>query len=157
MPAPATYSRLQKLLHWLTALVILAQFVFPDAIGAAWRAFRQGTQLAPDPMVLAHIGGGFAVLAFALWRLALRARHGVPPAQGSALVARAAHWGHIALYTVMVLTAASGATAWFGGVTAAGEAHEVLKTLLLLLIAGHVVMALWHQFVLRDGTLARMR
>jgi cytochrome b561 len=33
----------------------------------------------------------------------------------------------------------------------------VLKIALLVLVALHVVGALYHQFVLRDGTLARMR
>lgn len=157
MPAPAAYSRLHIVLHWLTALVILAQFLSADAIGAAWRAFRRGAEFAPDPVVAAHVAGGVAVLVFALWRLALRARRGVPAPQGSALTAKAAHWGHLVLYAVLAAMAASGGAAWFGGIAPAAGVHEALKPVLLLLVAGHVVMAFWHQFVLRDGTLARMR
>jgi cytochrome b561 len=37
-----------------------------------------------------------------------------------------------------------------------GEAHEVLANLLLVAIAAHVLAALWHQFVVRDGALSRM-
>lgn len=157
MTAPTAYSRTQKALHWLTALLILAQFIFHDAISAAWRAFRAGTQIAADPLVFAHIAGGLAVLAFALWRLVLRARHGAPPAQGRAWVVQAAHFGHLALYAVMIAMAVSGGAAWFGGLALAADVHELLKPVLVLLVLGHVVMALWHQFVLRDGTLARMR
>lgn len=157
MPTPATYSRTQIVLHWLTVLLILAQFTLNDAIGAAWRAFRTGTEAAADPLVAAHVFGGIAILVFALWRLVLRATHGVPPAQGSAWSVRAANWGHVAIYAVLILVAISGGAAWFGGIEAAAEAHEVLKTILLVLVIGHVAMALWHQFVLRDGTLARMR
>ncbi len=157
MPAPAAYSRPQIVLHWLTALVVLAQFLSADAIGTAWRAFRGGTEIVPDPVIAAHVAGGVAVLVFAVWRLGLRARRGVPEPRGGALVARAAHWGHLALYAALIAMAASGGAAWFGGIPAAAGVHETLKPVLLLLIAGHVVMALWHQFVLRDGTLARMR
>lgn len=157
MPTPATYSRTQIVLHWLTVLLILAQFTLNGAIGAAWRAFRTGTEIAFDPLVAAHVFGGIAILVLALWRLVLRATHGVPPAQGSAWAVRAAHWGHVAIYAALILVAISGGAAWFGGIEAAAEAHEVLKTVLLVLVVGHVAMALWHQFVLRDGTLARMR
>lgn len=43
------------------------------------------------------------------------------------------------------------------GLEAAARGHNVMKFLLLALIALHVVGALYHQFVLHDGTLARMR
>ncbi|WP_370284372.1 cytochrome b/b6 domain-containing protein [Pseudooceanicola nanhaiensis] len=42
------------------------------------------------------------------------------------------------------------------GKLAAAEAHEVLKTLLLIVILGHLGAALVHRFWLRDGVLARM-
>ena len=61
---PTGYSRSQIVLHWLTALVILWQFVANDAMGAAWRAVRQGNTPAFDPLVLAHVAGGVFVLAF---------------------------------------------------------------------------------------------
>ncbi|MCC7426740.1 MAG: cytochrome b/b6 domain-containing protein [Alphaproteobacteria bacterium] len=37
-----------------------------------------------------------------------------------------------------------------------GEAHEVLANLLLAAVALHVVAALWHHLVLRDGSLMAM-
>ena len=64
---------------------------------------------------------------------------------------------HVGLYAVMILMPVSGYVAWFGGVEAAAKGHNVLKIVLLALVALHVVGALYHQFVLRDGTLARMR
>ena len=57
----------------------------------------------------------------------------------------------------MILMPLSGSVAWFGGVEAAAQGHNVLKIVLLALVALHLVGALYHQFVLRDGTLARMR
>ncbi|MBM3556088.1 MAG: cytochrome b, partial [Alphaproteobacteria bacterium] len=35
--------------------------------------------------------------------------------------------------------------------------HEILAWSLALLVVGHVGVALWHHFVLRDGLLDRMR
>ncbi|WP_149140422.1 cytochrome b [Gemmobacter caeruleus] len=156
---PTGYSRSQIVLHWLTALVILWQFVANDAMGAAWRAVRQGNTPAFDPLVLAHVAGGVIVLAFALWRLVLRKTRGAPPppADEAPALKLAAAATHIGLYLVMILLTVSGGMAWFGGVTSAGEVHEVLTTLLLVLIGLHVVAALWHQFWLRDGLMDRMR
>ena len=154
---PAAYSRAQKALHWITAAVIVAQFVFHEAMAEAWDRIEDGLPAAFDPLVMAHVAGGIAVLALALWRLGLRASRGAPAPQGSPLVQSAAHWGHIALYAVMIVMAVSGGAAWFGGIEPAAELHEALKPVLLLLVAGHVAAAIWHQVVLKDGTLARMR
>ena len=57
----------------------------------------------------------------------------------------------------MILMPLSGSVAWFGGVEVAAQGHNVLKIVLLALVALHVIGALYHQFILRDGTLARMR
>lgn len=110
-------------------------------------------------MVLAHVIGGVLVLAFALWRIVLRMKRGAPPAPETEpeLLRRAAHWGHMALYALMVLVPLSGMAAWGGGIMAAGEVHETLKTALVVLILGHVAAALRHQFWLKDNLLARMK
>lgn len=38
MTSPSGYTRLQIVLHWFAALLILQQYVFKDAIAAAWDA-----------------------------------------------------------------------------------------------------------------------
>jgi cytochrome b561 len=152
-----TYSRTRIRLHWLTAALVVAQFVFHESIAEAWDLIEDGLTPAFDPLVLAHVIGGVLVLVLVIWRLVLRARDGNPPAEGSPLVQKAAHWGHIALYAVLVALGLSGGAAWFGGIDAAAELHETLKPVLLLLVAGHAAAALWHQFFLKDGTLSRMR
>lgn len=157
-PAEAGYSALQIVLHWLAALVIMQQFVFEDAISGAWRATRQGLAVAFDPMILAHVVGGGLGLLLVLWRLYLRRGATVPAAttggEAQEMVARLTHLG---LYAVMLLMPVSGAVAWFLGVGLAAEVHEVLKVALLALVALHVAGALYHQFVLKDGLLNRMR
>jgi cytochrome b561 len=152
------YSKTQIILHWAVALLIVAQFVLNDAIGSAWRAFRQGQDVTFDPLVAAHVFGGIAILVLVGWRLIIRARQGaVAPVVGtSPMMVKVAHWGHIAMYAAMVPVGVSGLAAWFGEVLIAGEIHELLKPVILALVGGHVVAALYHQFYLKDGLMRRM-
>ena len=64
---------------------------------------------------------------------------------------------HLGLYALMFMMPISGSVAWFGGVEAAAFGHNVMKVMLLAFIALHFAGALYHQFVLRDGILTRMR
>jgi cytochrome b561 len=156
--APTAYSRQQIALHWIVFVLITLQYLLHDAISDAWDRITEGLEAGFDPLVLAHVAGGALVMIFALWRLALRARRGVPTAiessKAQAILAKLTHAG---LYALMILMPISGAVAWFGGVDAAAQGHNVLKLLLLALIALHVLGALYHQVILRDGTMARMR
>jgi len=78
---PARFSPAQVALHWLTALLILAQFLNDDAIGRAFRATMRGAAVIPGGwLVTVHVVAGIAVFAFALWRIALRLTRGAPPA-----------------------------------------------------------------------------
>ena len=158
MSTPSGYSRVQIMLHWIVALLIAQQFLFKDAISNAWDAARAGTETSFDPLVAAHIVGGALVMVFALWRLTIKARRGAPAAVGDSAVQRAlARVTHAGFYLLMILMPASGAAAWFGGVEAAASVHSLLKVVLLALVALHVVGALYHHFVLKDGLLHRMR
>lgn len=159
MSQPAGYSRAQIRLHWIVAGLIAAQYLFAEPIEEAARAAQDGIATGFDPVVMSHVVGGVLVMVFALWRLALRARRGVPalPQEESALMKTVAHITHYALYGLMILMPVSGALAWFGGVDVASDAHNTLKGPLLGLIALHVVGALVHQFVLKTNLMARMK
>jgi cytochrome b561 len=76
---------------------------------------------------------------------------------GTALTRFAAKVVHLGLYLLMLALPITGLAAWFGGITSAADVHELMKPLLILLIALHVIGALWHQFVLKDNLLARMK
>jgi cytochrome b561 len=154
---PKTYSRAHVILHWVTLLLILQQFVLHDAISEAFRAVLLGQDIAPSPAVAAHVFGGFLVFVFALTRITMRHNHGVPAeAAASAAQKLAARAVHLGLYAVMIAMPVSGAVAWFQGVEAASQAHEVMKVLLLVLVALHVAGSLWHQFAMKDGLMRRM-
>ena len=158
MATPLGYTRLQIILHWIAVLVILQQFIFHESIAHAWDAIRDGQTPAFDPLVLAHVIGGALVLLLVLWRLAIKARRGAPAMVGENPLQRAlARIVHLGLYLVMILLPVSGAVAWFGGNETAGEGHEVLKAVILALVALHVLGAVYHQFVLKDGLMDRMR
>lgn len=157
MTDPTSYSRPQIALHWLVFALIGLQYLFHDAISNAWDRIAQGGEAGFNPLVLAHVAGGALVLIFALWRLGLRARHGAPaPLEGNKIQLIIAKLTHVGLYALMILMPISGSVAWFGGIDAAAQGHNVMKIILLALIALHVIGALWHHFVLRDGTMARM-
>lgn len=154
---PKTYARAHVILHWVTLLLILQQFVFHDAISEAFRAVLRGQDIVPSPVIAAHVFGGFLVFVFALTRITLRYSHGVPPeAEAPAAQKLAARAVHLGLYAVLIAMPVSGAVAWFQGVEAAGEAHDVMKVLLLVLVALHVAGSLWHQFGMKDGLMRRM-
>ena len=89
----------------------------------------------------------------------LRLTRGVPDApDATPAMEMAVKVGHLAIYALMIALPATGLAAFFGGIDILAELHEgPLKALLWVLIAGHVVMALYHQFVLKDGLLDRMR
>lgn len=160
MPPPQRYSTAQIALHWSVAVLIIGQLVFGEAIGDAFRTLRETGVARYELMTLGHIGAGSLVLILAVWRLVLRLRRGVPEAShaGPKLLERAAELGHWAFYVLMIMVPVTGLVAWFGGgVETAAELHELGKPVFIVLIAAHVLAALWHHFWLKDGLLNRMR
>ncbi len=154
-----TYSRAQILLHWVIFVLITAQYLQHEWISEAWDKFEDGLPSDFHPLVAAHVFGGLLILVLVLWRIKIRLTRGAPPVptEEPAALKLVAHVVHLSLYALMVLLPISGALAWFGGVEAAAETHEVLRAVLLALVALHVLGALYHQFVLKTDLMARMK
>ncbi|WP_417686305.1 cytochrome b [Roseibium sp.] len=157
---PAQYGKSQILLHWTIAALIAFQLIFGESIEELGEALREGE--APDFVTTvignAHIWVGISVLALMAVRIALRLVHGAPaPLPGPRWQHVAAASVHGLLYLLMIIAPVTGLVAWYLGVHLAGEVHEVMKPLFIVLIAAHVLGALWHQFILKDRTLARMQ
>ncbi len=154
------YSRLQIILHWVVAALIVVQFVAHDGMEHAWRTF---TQTGAKTLTLGagvHVGAGIAVLLFAFVRLFLRRRSAGaanPADTDPAWMRVAAKAMHVSLYALMILVPISGMAAWGGEVTQAAEGHGILTKLLIALVVVHVGAAIYHQFVLKDNLMARMR
>lgn len=158
--APKSYSMMQKVLHWLVAAIILEQLFLGETMTGAWRAFVRNADSSgfSDPVVLFHIWGGLSVVAFAAWRLLLRKTNGVPaePANEPKWMKLSASLAHIALYALMFLVPISGAAAYFGGISIAAEVHEFMKPVLIIVLIGHVLGALYQHFIAKTDVLKRM-
>ena len=170
-----TYTPVAKGLHWLMAVLILGLL----ALGI----YMSDLPLSPQKLELYSWHKWFGVTVFLLlWlRLAWRVTHRPPalPETLSAPMRLAAHAGHAALYLLMLAIPLSGwfmssakgfQTVWFGVLPIPDllgrdrelgdllqQVHKLLNLLLMLTLAGHVLAALWHHFVLKDDTPRRMR
>jgi cytochrome b561 len=154
MKTTTGYSAVQIALHWLIALGIVFNYFVSEGMG---RALHQS--LAGEPVTVAlaplHVWIGVAVFVLAVIRIALRLMRGGPPAPAG-VMGKLAQAGHGLLYLLILLMPAAGMVAWFGGQEVAGGPHQLMANLLLILAAGHALVALVHQVVLKDGTLRRM-
>ena len=174
MIATPRYTATAIGLHWLAAFLILAAFPLGLYMG----------DLALSPLKLKlfsyHKWLGVTVFLLAAARLAWRATHTPPPLPAAmpAWERYAARGLHRLLYVLLfaiplsgwLMSSASGFQTVYLGVLplpdliardkALGdvlkEVHELLNFGLLGLVVAHVGAALKHQFIDRDGILARM-
>ncbi len=164
------YSKRMVIVHWLTLAFLVAAWFLGDTVHDARK--EEGATLLG--YVVHGLFGG-AVLLFTLARIYFRSQDGVPPPLGDTLLDKVAKGIHYALYGVLILVPVSGTmqvltsdvfpalTAWdasllpkkFTGVTA-HEVHETLVSVLIVLAAVHVLGALKHQLIDKDGIMARM-
>ena len=169
---PARYHGALVALHWLLALLLIAAL----AIGTF--ALKTVPNSSPDKIdaLRGHMIAGGLILLLTLVRLAVRRKtaHPAPASTGYALLDRLAPATHWALYGLVLLMAGSGVAMSvlaglpgivFGGVGSLPvnfdalpprAVHGIVAKLLMLAIALHIAAALYHQFVRRDGLLARM-
>ena len=169
---PARYHGALVALHWLLALLLIAAL----AIGTF--ALKTVPNSSPDKIdaLRGHMIAGGLILLLTLLRLAVRLKtaHPAPASTGYALLDRLAPATHWALYGLVLLMAGSGVAMSvlaglpgivFGGVGSLPvnfdalpprAVHGIVAKLLMLFIAMHIAAALYHQFVRRDGLLARM-
>ena len=178
--APGRYDGLSLVLHWITAVAVLAAFILgPEGFG---RMMRDGVDPATRSSIVWHESLGILVLALTLLRLLWLLLRPRPPQQPMAAWMRgAAHAMHLLLWLLLLalpLTAllALGSEGHpltlLGGVRIDqmpliansplakladwGEVHETLGEAIIWLAGLHAAAALLHHFVLRDGVLRAM-
>jgi cytochrome b561 len=172
-PAPAHYTRTAVGLHWLIAGLVLA------ALFMGWTMTDMAISPARLKLYNYHKWVGVTVLSLALLRIGWRFTHRPPALVPMARWQQfAAHAGHVLLYVLMVAVPLTGwaysnasgyAIVYLGKVplpdllerdkVLAAQLVKVHGTLALVLastVALHVLAALEHQFIRRDGTLRRM-
>jgi len=168
------YTRTAIALHWLIALLVFVTF----PVGVVMHEMA----LSPDKLRLLsyHKWLGVTVFILLVVRLVWRVAH-----QPAPLLAGMPQWQmfaakgvHALLYVLLfaiplsgwLMSSAKGFQTVYLGVLplpdllakdkalgdALAELHEMLNITMLLLIVAHVAAAIKHQFVDRDGTLARM-
>ena len=148
------YSVAQIGLHWLIAVLLVVAWFTGEGAREALDAFEeQGTAAGFVP----HVALGLAILALAVLRVLVRLGRGAPEPAGEAgsLQVRAAGWMHLALYVLMIAVPLGGISAWFLGLET-GDIHALFANVLMILALGHAALAIYHQVVLKDGTLTRM-
>ncbi|MFD2174476.1 cytochrome b [Rhodobacter lacus] len=158
MSRPQGYSRAQIALHWAVAALIIPQFLFNDAIGAAFDAAQEGTAIPFNAAAPLHVLTGLLILVMVVWRMVLRFTRGAPepvPTSNPMMTKLAAAVQHT-MYLVLILMVVSGGVAKFGGVELSAGVHGALALVLGLLILVHVAGALKQQFVEKTGVIARM-
>lgn len=169
----ARYSPVAIFLHWITAALILLNWLLPHFAG-----FMARTD-APRVIAL-HRSIGVTVLALVLLRAAWRFVSPPPslPVGTLRLVRIAAHLGHAALYLLMVAVPVLGILfTWAGGRTLSvwgvvdlpppawidPDLHDTLRSLhetganaILWLVGLHVLAVLIHHYAFQDRLLERM-
>jgi cytochrome b561 len=167
------FTPLQRLLHWLMAVCILAMLF----IGVGMVSTIMPKYLT---LVSIHKPLGIAILVLALLRLVVRLRSGAPPLPLDlpAPMKLAAQLSHYALYALMIgmpligwamLSAASYPVVLFAGVqlppivpqsdtlhALLWDAHFYLAFAFFALILMHIAAALFHALVRRDGVFEAM-
>lgn len=166
------YPALSRLLHWLTAFLIIGMFA------TVWIA-EDAPEWLDHTLVNMHKSFGIVILAITalriLWRVtAVR----VAPAGDNALQRKAAASVHGLLYVALVAMPLSG----WAFVSAFGkhikffnlvelpaiistniplgkalrEAHGFGADIVLILVGAHFAAALYHQFIRKDNLISRM-
>ncbi len=165
------YSKGVVIAHWITLVLLIAAYF----LGEIAHDMRKADGGATIGIYVTHGLAGAAVVLLTLLRLFCRKTQGVPAPIGTGLMDKIATGVHYALYAVLLMLPFSGMMQVvnsdvinaimagdpsllpkkFTGV-AAHEVHEVLVKVLMLLVGVHVLGALKHQFVMKDGLLNRM-
>jgi len=151
------YSAAQIGLHWLIAALVLVQLLFGESMVEVVDAAEEGGQASATDVLLSgvHYWAGIAILALVALRLVLRLTSGVQSPRPSSLVEWAATAMHWAFYGLLFMVPISGLVALYIN-DEVGDIHSLAKPVFVVLIAAHAAAALYHQFIVKDGTLRRM-
>lgn len=164
------YSKRMAIIHWLTLVLLVVAWFLGDALSDAR---HEGNATLAGYLIHALVGD--AVLLLALLRLYFRRKDGTPAAVGSGVMDKVATGVHHLLYTILILLPVTGImiiiTSKVGSALMAGDAgllpkkftgvlahnaHEVLVSALIVIVVVHVLGAIKHQFILKDGLMSRM-
>jgi cytochrome b561 len=163
------YSKRTSILHWLIFLLVVAAFFLGH--------YLADLENTPEKLSLlpVHFLAGDLILILVLVRIYFRKKDGEPaPANANPLLNKLATATHGLLNISLIVVAISGTvTVATSGViealkrsdpsllpdfekVGAREVHEILISVMLLLLALHVVATLYHQFIVKDNLMRRI-
>ncbi len=176
LDTPRRYGIISRAMHWGMAYLLIWQFfsIF------LWKAFgpaewvKTVTSFGPYHGTVGLLIFPLVILR-ALWAWGNRTRR---PRHEKSTMGRAARTGHVVLYLLMFaipalallraygngkgwnpwglpLIPATGEERWWL-IAPANALHSTLSWLLAALIAGHIIMALFHAIIRKDGIFSRM-
>ena len=167
------YHPLLVTLHWLLAVLIIAALI----VGFFMLAATPNSDPQKIAVLRLHMAGGMLILALMVVRFIVRMLTSRPAdaTTGYPLLDRIAPITHYGFYVLVLLMVGTGfATGVLAGLPAivfggSGDplpatfgtyptwvAHGFIAVLLVAFIALHVLAALYHQFVRKDGLFRRM-
>ena len=167
------YGTVSRLFHWGIALLAFWQLL------KIFDRINDGEHWVGQTLVPYHISIGVLILVLMVFRIvwALSQRNNRPEAPPPPMMALLAKAGHFLLYAGLVLLPLTGIAIMVGNgyglevfgmqLVAGGDGipwladlggilHSPVAWLVLLMVVGHVGMALVHHFVKKDGVLRRM-
>jgi cytochrome b561 len=172
---PAHYDAISKAAHWLTFILIAAEYA------VAWTMPEIERNTQPETLIKLHLSLGASLLALVVFRIMWRTGHPAPPrgvgvTRLEAQLARITHFCLYALLLIMPLAgwAAASVRGWAVNLLGfiplprllpagtkmgfeLGDLHaDILSWVLLAVIGLHVAAALYHRLIRRDGVLQRM-
>ena len=171
---PQGYTFAARVLHWITAALVL--IMIPIGIAMANNNFGAWQNTLYD----LHRSMGAVLLPLVLGRLSWRLTHPAPPLPVDipAIQQAAAHLTHWLLYGLLIVQALVGWIAtsayrapirvfWLFDLPPIWQedrafsltmfvAHQAIGIAIVLLLGAHISAALFHHFIRKDGVLMRM-
>jgi cytochrome b561 len=173
-PTAPGYTYVARVLHWVTAGLVLVQLALGIIIANEWGGKAQ------DLLYNGHKSIGALILPLVVARLIYRLTHRPPPLPGDIpamqrLAAQVTHWALYALLIVEPLLGWMGTSAYPAPVPFFGlfnlppllapnralseqllSVHRLVAFAIVALAALHIGAALFHHFVRQDRVLQRM-
>ncbi|MDO8465327.1 MAG: cytochrome b/b6 domain-containing protein [Gallionella sp.] len=166
------YSKRMVIIHWLTLVLLIATWYLGDVLVDA-RNEKSATLIG----YFVHALAGGTVLLLTILRLTYRSVDGTPPPAGNSLMDMVARGIHYGLYILLILLSITGfmtfLTSSVGEALLAGDAgllpakytgpsviphavHDILVTVLIVVVIMHILGVIKHQFIMKDGLMRRM-
>jgi cytochrome b561 len=168
------YTLTARVLHWITAMLVLINLPLGLVIAQNWGGSLQ------DPLYDLHRSIGALIIPLIVLRFAYRLTHPAPPLPDDIpawqqLAAVVNHWALYALLIVQPFLGWIGTSAYPAPIVVFGLfelpsiwhenrafsdqilfVHSLVALAIAVLVTAHIAAALYHHFVLRDPILMRM-